>query len=151
MSFFKDLTLPRFFPIILIACIVVAVIIVKLQPKMQHEASAGLVTPVQVIELKPYQVKPSILGFGLVEPDILLESKAEISGKITYVHPQLRNGSILPKGTVIIRIEVEDYQLALQQAQATVASQRAQYRQIKLEKSNLYADLKIVQKKLKLA
>jgi multidrug efflux pump subunit AcrA (membrane-fusion protein) len=151
MSFFKKLTLPRFFSIILITCIVIAVIIVKLQPKMQHKASAGLVTPVQVIELKPYQIRPSIMGFGLVEPDILLESKAEISGKITYVHPQLRNGSILPKGTVIIRIEVEDYQLALQQAQATVANQRAQYRQIKLEKNNLHADLKIVQKKLTLA
>ncbi len=151
MSFFKDLSLPRFFPIILILCIMLAVMIVKLQPKMQHEPSAGLITPVHVIDLQAYQVRPSIIGFGLVEPDILLESKAEISGKISYVHPQLRNGAILPKGTVVIRIEREDYQLALQQAQAMLASQRAQYRKIKLEKNNLYANLKIVQKKLKLA
>lgn len=151
MSFFKDLTQRRFFPIALIACLIIAVALVKLQPKMQHAPNAALVTPVNVIEVKAYHVRPAITGFGTVEPDILLESKAEIAGKITYVHPQLRNGAILQKETVIIRIEQEDYQLAIQQAQANVASNRAKFREIQLQKSNLKADLSIVQKKLKLA
>ena len=151
MSFFKDLTRRRFFPIALIACLIIAVALIKLQPKMQHEPSAALVTPVNVIEVKAYTVKPEIIGFGTVEPDILLESKSEISGKITYVHPQLRNGAILQKDTVIIRIEQEDYQLVLQQAQANVASNRAKFRETELQKSNLQAELTIVRKKLKLA
>jgi len=151
MSFFKDLTQRRFFPIALIACLIIAVALIKLQPKMQHEPSAALVTPVNVIEVKAYTVKPEIIGFGTVEPDILLESKSEISGKITYVHPQLRNGAILQKDTVIIRIEQEDYQLVLQQAQANVASNRAKFRETELQKSNLQAELTIVRKKLKLA
>lgn len=151
MSFFKDLTLRRFFPIALIACLIIAIALVKLQPRMTHEPSAALITPVNTIEVKAYTVRPAITGFGTVEPDILLESKSEVAGKITYVHPQLRNGAILQKDTVIIRIEQEDYQLALQQAQATVASNRAKFREIQLQKSNLKADLVIVHKKLKLA
>ncbi|NOQ13259.1 MAG: hypothetical protein GQ583_02105 [Methyloprofundus sp.] len=151
MSFFKDLTLRRFFPIALIACLIIAIALVKLQPRMTHEPSAALVTPVNAIEVKAYTVRPVITGFGTVEPDILLESKAEVSGKITYVHPQLRNGAILQKDTLIMRIEQEDYQLALQQAQATAASNRAKFREIQLQKSNLKADLSIVGKKLKLA
>ena len=151
MPLFTDLTQRRFFPIALIACLILAVAIVKLQPEMVHEPSAGLVTPVNIIEVKPYTVRPAILGFGTVEPDILLESKAEISGKITYVHPQLRNGSIMMKDTIIMRIDPEDYQLALQQAQATVASNQAKLREIQLQENNLLADLRLVQKKLKLA
>ncbi|MCK5871077.1 MAG: hypothetical protein KAG45_10705, partial [Methyloprofundus sp.] len=151
MSFFKDLTQRRFFPVALLACIIIAIALVKLQPKMTHEPSAALVTPVNIIEVKPFEVRPAILGFGTVEPDILLESKSEVAGKITYVHPQLRNGAILPKDTVIIRIEQEDYQLALQQAQATAASHRAQLREVELQKGNLQTEIKIVKKKLNLA
>ena len=151
MSFFKDLTQRRFFPIALIVCLLLAVALIKLQPKMQHEPNAALITPVNVIEVKPYSVRPEIIGFGTVEPDILLESKSEVTGKITYVHPQLRNGSILLKDTVIIRIEQEDYQSALKQVLATVASDRAKLREIQLEKNNLKADLELVKKKLVLA
>ncbi|MDC9729045.1 MAG: hypothetical protein PSN04_06925, partial [Methyloprofundus sp.] len=151
MPLFKDLSLRRFFPIALLSCLIIAIALVKLQPKMQHEPSAALITPVNAIEVKAYTVRPTITGFGTVEPDILLESKAEVAGKITYVHPQLRNGAILQKDTVIIRIEQEDYQQALQQAEANVASNRAKFREIELQKSNLKSDLTIVHKKLKLA
>ncbi len=151
MPFLKDLTLRRFFPIAIIACLIIAIVIIKSQPKMAHESSAGLITPVNVIAVKSYAVKPAIIGFGTVEPDISLASKAEISGKISYVHPQLRNGAILQKGTVVIRIDPEDYQLALQQAKTIVASSHAKVREIELQKNNVQADLKLVQKKLKLA
>ncbi len=151
ISFFKDLTQRRFFSIVLIACIFIALALVKLQPRMAHEPSAALITPVNVIEVKAYTVRPAITGFGTVEPDILLESKSEVAGKITYVHPQLRNGSILLKDTIVIRIEQDDYQLVIQQAQANVTSNRAKFREIELQKNNLKADLNLVHKKLKLA
>jgi len=151
MSYFKDLTLRRFFPIAVILCVLIAIAIIKSRPSMTHEPSAGLITPVHVIEVKPYKVKPIITGFGTVEPDISLASKAEVSGKITYVHPQLRNGAILQKGTVVIKIDSEDYQLALQQAQSTVSSNQAKVKEIQLQKKNVRADLHLVQKKLNLA
>ena len=151
MPFIKDLTQRRFFPIALLAYLALAIALVKLQPKMEHEPSAALITPVNVIAVKPYLVHPAILGYGTVEPDILLKSKSEVAGKITYVHPQLRNGAILPKDTVIIRIEQDDYQLALQQAEATATSHRAQLREVELQTKNLQTELNIVQKKLNLA
>ncbi|NYT47176.1 MAG: hypothetical protein H0A75_05940 [Candidatus Methanofishera endochildressiae] len=136
----------------LLACLALAIALVKLQPKMEHEPSAALITSVNVIAVKPYHVRPAILeSYGTVEPDILLESKSEVAGKIIYVHPQLRNGAILPKDTVIIRIEQEDYQLALQQAEATANSHRAQLREVQLQTKNLQTELNIVQKKLNLA
>jgi hypothetical protein len=48
MSFINDLTQRRFFPIALLACLALAIALVKLQPKMEHEPSAALITSVNV-------------------------------------------------------------------------------------------------------
>ncbi|MEE9423701.1 MAG: hypothetical protein V3V18_01825, partial [Methylococcales bacterium] len=121
----------RALPVIFVSCVLLAILLVKLQPAMQHEPTAGLVTPVNVISISQYSVKPTIQGFGVVEPDILLEAKAEIAGKIVYVHPQLRNGTVFPKDTVVIRIEQDDFQLTLKQAEADTSSSLAKLREIK--------------------
>jgi hypothetical protein len=68
MSFINDLTQRRFFPIALLACLALAIALVKLQPKMEHEPSAALITSVNVIAVKPYHVRHAILGYGTVEP-----------------------------------------------------------------------------------
>ena len=141
----------RGLPIIIAGCLLLAIVIVKIQPDMQHEPEAGIITPVKVIEVKRFSVRPAIKGFGVVEPDILLESKAEVSGKIVYVHPQLRDGAIFPKDTVVIRIEEKDYHLSLQQAEANAAISRAKLREIKVNIKNTRIDLNLAKKKLTLA
>jgi membrane fusion protein, multidrug efflux system len=137
--------------IIIVSCILLAIVIVKIQPDMQHKPEAGYITPVKVIEVKRFSVRPAIKGFGVVEPDILLESKAEVSGKIIYVHPQLRDGAIFPKDTVVLRIEEKDYHSSLQQAEANVAVIQAKLREIKVTIKNTRVDLSLVKKKLTLA
>lgn len=141
----------RALPLIFIGCVIAAILIVKLQPAMQHEPTTGLVTPVKVIEVKQYAVKPAIKGFGVVEPDILLESKAEVAGKIIYVHPQLKNGAVFPKDTVVIRIEQVDFQLTLKQAEANTASSLAKLQEIKTKLNNTRIDIKLAREKLALA
>ncbi len=139
---------------ILPACVAFAilalVLIVKLQPPMSHQQEAGYVTPVNVIAVEQYPIAPTIVGYGVVEPDILFEAKSEISGKVVYVHPQLRDGAVLPKETVVIRIEPDDYQLSLQQAEADVAASEAKIREINVQIRNYQGDLKLAQGKLAL-
>ncbi len=144
-------TRKRILPIIVGICLLLAIAIVKLQPAMQHEPDAGFITPVKIIEVKQYLVKPAIIGFGVVEPDILFEAKAEISGKIVYIHPQLRDGEVFAKNTEVLRIEQEDYQLALQQAHANVAISQAKLREIKIQFENTRVDLQLAKAKLALA
>ena len=141
----------RVLPVIITVSIVLAYLIIKLQPGMEHQSDAGYITPVKVIDVTQYSVRPAIKGFGVVEPDILLDSKAEVSGKIVYVHPQLRDGAIFPKDTVVIRIEQDDFQLSLQQAEADAAISRAKLREIKVNLENTRADLVLAKKKLELA
>ena len=141
----------RALPIIIACCVLIAVILVKIQPVMQHEPQAGRVTPVKVIDLKRYSVKPAIKGFGIVEPDIQYEAKSEIAGKVVYVHPQLRNGAVFAKDTVVIRIEAEDFKISVKQAEADSAVSRANLREIKVKLKNTRVDLKLAREKMALA
>ena len=118
---------------------------------MQHEPAASFITPVKTIEIKQFSIKPSITGFGIVEPDIQFEAKSEVAGKIVYVHPQLRNGATFAEDSVVIRIEADDFQSSLQQAKANTAVNQAQLREVVVKFKNTRSDLKLAQQKLKLA
>ncbi|MCK5831871.1 MAG: hypothetical protein KAH20_16385 [Methylococcales bacterium] len=148
---FSILTKRRIFPIILISCLILAVVIINLRPDIQHQSEAKFITPVKVIDIKKYTLKPTITGFGIVEPDIRFEAKSEIAGKIIFVHPQLRNGSTFAEDTVVIRIEADDFQSSLQQAKANTAVSLAQLRELKVRLKNTRADISLAKKKLALA
>ncbi len=138
-------------PIVLIGCILLAVIIVKTRSSMQHEAREDFISSVNFISVKQYSVKPAIKGFGVVKPDILFEAKSEVSGKIIFLHPQLKDGAVFPKDTVVIRIEEDDYQSSLKQAQASSKYNLAKLNEIKVNIQNTRVELKLAKAKLKLA
>lgn len=138
-------------PIAIITCIILAVIIVKTRPSMQHEQKQDFISSVNVINIKQYQVKPAIKGFGVVKPDIQFEAKSEVSGKITFLHPLLKDGAVFPKDTVVIKIEADDYQSSLTQAKASSSYNLAKLNEIKLSIKNTQAELKLVNSKLTLA
>lgn len=139
------------FFIIVALGILTAVIIVKSRPSMQHQPEARMVTQVTTIDVAQHIVRPSITGFGDVEPDILLDAKAEVAGKIVYVNPQLRMGNILAKDTVVIKIEDHDYLLALKQAEADLAVSKANLKEMKLNLSDTKANLALAKEKLGIA
>lgn len=138
-------------PVIAIIGIIIAVIIIKSRPPMQHQPERRAAVQVTTIEAQQYEVRPAITGFGEVEPDILLETKSEVSGKIIYIHPQLRKGNILPKDTVVIRIEDNDYQLALKQAEADLVVSKANLKELKLTLKDTEIDLQLANEKLAIA
>jgi RND family efflux transporter MFP subunit len=138
-------------PIVLIAIILLAVIIVKTRPSMQHEPRKDFISSVKVIDVKQYSVKPAIKGFGVVKPDILFEAKSEVSGKIIFLHPQLKDGAVFPKDTVVIRIEEDDYQSSLKQAEASSKYNLAKLNEVKVNIQNTRVELKLAKAKLKLA
>lgn len=138
-------------PVVVIVCILLAVIIVKTRPSMQHETREGFISSANVIAVKQYSVKPAIKGFGVVKPDILFEAKSEVSGKIVFLHSQLKEGAVFPKDSVVIRIEEDDYQSSLKQAQASSKYNLAKLNEIKVNIQNTRVELNLVKAKLKLA
>jgi HlyD family secretion protein len=106
--------------------IAVAVLITSFAPKVEH-IDIGAPPPLaEFIIAKPRPFVPRATGYGFVEPATLLQASAEVSGRITFIHPALKAGSFLTKGTEVLRVDPTDYQLALAQARADVAAAKAQ-------------------------
>ncbi len=138
-------------PAVALLGIILAVVIVKIQPDMQHNPQAASVKSVAVINTKPTKVRPSIMGFGTVEPDLLLQTKAEVAGRVTYINPLLKKGSMVAAGTLLLTIDDKDYQLGLRQAQADLLANQASLQQMQQTVKNTELDLKLAQQKLKVA
>jgi len=138
-------------PIVIVICIVLAVVIIKTRPSMRHEVKEDFISSVSVINVNQYSVKPAIKGFGVVKPDISFEAKSEVSGKIIFLHSLLKDGAVFPKDTIVIRIEEDDYQSSLKQAQANSSYNRAKLKEIKVNIQNTQVELKLVKAKLSLA
>jgi len=94
---------------------------------------------------------PRALAYGSVEPNVIWQAIAEVSGRISYLHPELKDGNTLAAGTEVLRIDSRDYELKLSQAQAELAVQEANLEQLGIEQDNVQRSLTIAQRSLKVA
>jgi multidrug efflux pump subunit AcrA (membrane-fusion protein) len=104
---------------------------------------------VSYIELQSTQLKPEIIGYGTVKPDLGLQAKAEVTGRVTYINPKLKKGEIFNKGTILLQIDDKDYQLQLKQAEADLISTKAKLKEMETNIDNNKLDLSIAAEKLK--
>ncbi|WDE06546.1 hypothetical protein SG34_006410 [Thalassomonas viridans] len=149
-AFVKDFLKTKFaLPAIIAAGILLMVLIVKLQPQMKHDPQARPSVSVNTVTVNEHTIRPAITGFGTVEPDLTLQAKAEVSGRITYIHPELKTGEILAKDTLLLRIDDRDYRLNLKQAEADLLSSQASLKEMELTVENNKLDLKLANEKLK--
>ncbi len=151
MAFDKKKILKR---LLIIPPIVVGVALMAYQVKNrqapQHESLKEVAKKVRVISVPKLTVVPRALGFGNVTPGTVWEAVAEVAGKIVKIHPLLKAGAILPKDTVILKIEPTDYQLAQQSTEADIRAIDAQISELKTREKNTNASLGIERRSLAL-
>ncbi len=131
--------------------VAIAMAIVKNRPVMEHSKAERTGTPAGVIELQQQQIRPQIIGYGEVRPDRLLDIRAEISGRVETVHPQLKEGAILPANSLMLTLDKRDVQLARAQARAQLNQRQQQLAELQLNDKNTRTDLKLVKQKLALS
>ncbi len=144
-KFFKSFI---FLPLILGGAIFLVVNKVKTKPPVEHEALSYPVKAVEVITIKKIPFRARALAFGNVEPATVLKAKSEVSGKVSYIHPKLKKGASLKKGTVVLRIEPNTYKLTLNQSQAGLAGSQSSLAQLTAEEKSTKRSLNIAQKNL---
>ena len=146
--------LPRRFwllPLMIAAGVAIGLIIVKTHPAMEHQAMEPQGSAVTTLPLRQYPVRPRVTGYGEVRPDVRLDMRAEVAGRVAFVHPQLKKGAILPAGTLVVRIDDSDYRLALKKARASLAQQRANLAEQGLAQQDAELSLQLAKDKLTLA
>jgi RND family efflux transporter MFP subunit len=95
---------------------------------------------VRAIEVPQVELVAKAEGYGQVQPARIWTAVSQVAGRVTYIHPRLRDGEILPEGTELVHIDPRDYELELAQAQAELAELNAQEKNarasLKIEKRN---------------
>jgi multidrug efflux pump subunit AcrA (membrane-fusion protein) len=109
-----------FLPLILIVSIAIVVLLVKTKSPIEHLDAGYPVKAVEVITANKIPFRARAIAFGNVEPAVTLNTKSEVSGKISFMHADLKKGASLPKGTVVLRIEPTTFEFSLTESQAAL-------------------------------
>jgi len=136
-------------PPILIGIGIIAVMVRGKEPPAHTEARED-VTRVRVIEVPQLTLTPRALGFGTVAPAKVWSAVAEVDGKIIEFRDDLRAGEILPRGTVLLRIDPTDYRLAVDRAKADILALKARLAELETRVGNTRASLEIEKRALAL-
>ncbi|MBL7187894.1 MAG: efflux RND transporter periplasmic adaptor subunit [Phycisphaerae bacterium] len=102
----------------------------------QREEPVVLAPLVEVEQLHVQDIRMIVRGYGTVSPRVEVEIVPEVFGKVVYVHPLLKAGGLIRAKERIIQIDPRDYELAVQQADATVAEA-----QVRLDTEKAEADV----------
>ena len=131
--------------------VVALFIAVKSKQGPQKADVTERVRAVRVIEAKEISLIPRAVGYGYVEPNQVWKAVAEVSGKIVYIHPEMKRGSIILQDEVLFRIDPESYDLAQERGEADVESLKAQLRELDQNTANLKRSLEVEERSLVLS
>ena len=107
---------------LLIGAMLIAAIMFALRPVPVEQERVEQVPLVEVVALEAASGPIPVLGSGTVQALDEVVVGAEVSGRLTYVHPAFREGGTVPPGATLLRIDESDYANAVRVAQAYVAA-----------------------------
>jgi len=129
--------------------VLVAIALVKGRAPLEHAGTEMPRKSVEIIKAKPIPFSAKVTAYGNVEPTVTLKTLAEVSGKISYMHPDLKQGNSIAAGTVVARIDPQDYEVTLKQTQADLAGNKSSLKQLQVEQQTTRRSLELAQKNLK--
>ena len=119
--------------LVIIAGIAGAAYISKSTPKARKRPPTQMTPLVQVISVNPDNHGVTISAMGTVIParEIILE--ARVAGEIVAIHPEFTVGGFVEKDSEILRIDPQDYQLALTLTRAKVKEAESKLKLLEAE------------------
>jgi RND family efflux transporter MFP subunit len=115
-------------PVVILAAAGVAVYyLFNTTPKVERKAEKKLIPIVDARPINRAPIARIVDGAGTVVPAREVEIFPEVSGRVVERHINLEIGGIVPKGDVLVRIDPEEYELALEQAQSALAETNAAF------------------------
>ena len=135
-------------PLIVVIALALVIIAVKSKPPIEHEELQFPVKTVEVITARKIPFRARATAYGNVEPAVLMMAKAEVAGKISYIHPLLKRGGTLAQGTVALRIEPTTFEFSLDQSRAALSVSQSALVQLEVEEKTTRGSLDIAKRNL---
>ena len=101
------------------------------QPKETGRGRFGGPVPVGVVPVQKGDMPVSLSQLGTVTPLAMVTVKTQINGYLTEV--AFREGQMVKKGDFLAQIDPRPYQVALEQAEATLAKDQALLKNVRLD------------------
>lgn len=111
---------------IVIGGVALAALIIATGPKLEQLPPPSNAPMVRTWEAQPQSVQMSSITHGSVLPRTESELIPEVSGRVTYMSPSLVSGGFFKKGDVLLKVDPLDYEVALEQARAALASSKSE-------------------------
>jgi len=136
--------------IVLIIAIALAKFLISLKKEPEKKEIINNPVSVKVIMAKPVSKVMTVEEYGTVKPRKLVKITAEVSGRISYIHPSFIEGGEIEKGQVLIRIDQRTYKLNRQTGTVRIRQAKTDIEQLKQDIANLKNDIKLSSANLKL-
>ena len=103
----------------------VALVMMKLLPKDEETLNEAEKISVNVVQIRPQSVTVEVESQGTVRPITETSLVSEITGVIEWISPKFASGERFEQGEVLVRINPLDYEVAVDQAQASLSAAKA--------------------------
>lgn len=110
---------------ILSSAAVVSIHWVRNPPRTERRPMRTLSTLVEVIPIRPEDTRVTVRGMGTVVPARSVQLAARVSGQVVSVSPQLEPGGLFHEADEVLRVDPEDYELALLRAEGELVRARS--------------------------
>jgi len=115
------------FPLAIVAAGFITMgIIIKTGPTMEQKPPASTAPLVRTWIATSETVQLSVLTYGSVLPRTESELIPEVSGRVIKISPSMVSGGFIRKGEILLEIDPLDYEVALEQARASLAAAKSE-------------------------
>lgn len=111
-------------PLILLVAVALAWLMVAGRTELPRRESSATVPVVETLTVEPGPVEVTIHSRGTVTPRREIELVSEVAGRIVWVAADLVEGGRVREGDTLLRIDPIDYEVAVSEARAALASAR---------------------------
>ncbi len=106
---------------ILAAGVVLFAVLLLLRSPPPREEPVHPVPLVETVQAPPATARVVVRGQGTVRPDREIDLVPQVGGRIVWISEQMETGGFFSAGQELARIDPEDFELAVDQAEAEVA------------------------------
>jgi RND family efflux transporter MFP subunit len=137
----KSSFLQKVVPVLLLlfgVAILVFFIMTRSEPQKAEQVNAGAL--VRTVQARVCEIRPTVAAKGTLQARQRVAIVPQVSGKVAEIAPQFEAGGMFRRGEMMLQIEKEDYQLALEneksrllEAQANLEEAEARHEAAKKE------------------
>lgn len=115
----------RLLPLLILSgSVAIAWLMISSRAELPRREAVLAIPVVETMTARPGPVPVTIYSRGTVTPRLEIELVSEVSGRVVWVAPEFLQGGPVREGDTLLRIDPIDYEVALSEAQAALASAR---------------------------